>query len=150
VLPVIELARAGKFADEWLVPWVADKDLARSAKGIGGLCFADPMHPTDEAIDTYLRPLVSSPRRKSQTNAYAIALSPNPLAGVELALKRCTVPVRIVWGTADNIFSQASPDYLDRTFANSRGVRRVHGAKLFFPEEMPALIAEEALRLWDI
>jgi haloalkane dehalogenase len=150
VLPVIELARAGKFADEWLVSWVADKDLARSAKGIGGLCFADPMHPTDEAIDTYLRPLVSSPRRKSQTNAYAIALSPNPLAGVELALKRCTVPVRIVWGTADNIFSQASPDYLDRTFANSRGVRRVPGAKLFFPEEMPELIAEEALRLWDV
>ena len=150
VLPVIELARAGKFADEWLVPWVADKQLARSAKGIGGLCYADPTHPTNEALDTYLGPLVSSPQRKSQTNAYAVALSPNPLAGIESALKRCRVPTRIVWGTADSIFSQESPDYLDRTFANSRGVRRVPGAKLFFPEEMPELIAEEALHLWDV
>jgi haloalkane dehalogenase len=148
VLPVIELARKGRFADEWLVPWVADKALARSEKGLGGQCYADPNHPTDEAIEAYLCPLVSSPLRKAQTNAYAIGLDPNPLAGIESALKRCTVPVRIVWGTADNIFSQASPAYLDRTLGYSKGVRRVPGAKLFFPEEMPELIAEEAMHLW--
>ena len=38
--------------------------------------------------------------------------------------------------------------YLDRTFPRSQGIRRVPGAKLFFPEELPDLIAEEALRLW--
>ena len=38
VLPVIELGRAGQFADEWLVPWLADKRLARSEKGLGGQC----------------------------------------------------------------------------------------------------------------
>jgi haloalkane dehalogenase len=150
VLPVIELARGGKFADEWLVPWLADKVLARSPKGLGGQCYADPKHPTDEAIDMYLGPLVSSPQRKALTNAYAIGLDPNPLAGIESALKRCAVPTRIVWGTADNIFSPASPDYLNRIFTRSRGVRRVAGAKLFFSEEMPGLIAEEALRLWDV
>jgi pimeloyl-ACP methyl ester carboxylesterase len=69
---------------------------------------------------------------------------------VKPALKRCTVPTRIVWGTGDEIFSQSSPDYLDRTLANSRGVRRVPGAKLFFPEEMPELIAEEAMQLWAV
>lgn len=148
VLPVIELARAGKFADQWLVPWLTDKTLARSEKGLGGLCYTNPTHPTDQAIETYLRPLVSSPQRKAQTNGYAIGLDPNPLAGIEEALKRCAVPTRIVWGTADNIFSQSSPDYLDRTFAKSRGVRRVPGAKLFFPEEMPDLVANEATRLW--
>jgi haloalkane dehalogenase len=149
VLPVIELARAGKFADDWLVPWLEDKVLARSAKGIGGLCYMDPAHPTDQAIETYLGPLVSSPYRKSQTNAYAIGLDPNPLAGIEAALKKCAAPTRIVWGTADSIFSQASPDYLEHVLANSKGVRRVAGAKLFFPEEMPELIVEEALQLWD-
>jgi haloalkane dehalogenase len=150
VLPVIELARAGNFADEWLVPWLADKVLARSAKGIGGLCYMEPTHPTDEAINTYLGPLVSSPSRKSQTNAYAIGLDPNPLAGIAASLRKSVVPARIVWGTADSIFSQASPDYLDHLFANSLGVRRVAGAKLFFPEEMPELIAEEALHLWGL
>ena len=148
VLPVIDLARAGKFAHEWLAPWLADKKLARSEKGLGGMCYMDASHPTDEAIETYLEPLVRSSSREALTNSYAIALSPNPLAGIEARLKRCPVPTRIVWGTEDNIFSQASPDYLNRTFANSRGVLRIAGAKLFFPEEMPALIAEEALDLW--
>jgi pimeloyl-ACP methyl ester carboxylesterase len=148
VVPVIESARAGLFADEWLAPWVRDKALARSEKGIGGLCYADPTHPTDEAIETYLGPLVSSAERKVLTNAYAIGLDPNPLAGIESILKRSTVPTRIVWGAADRIFSQASPDYLDRTFPNSRGVRRISGMKLFFPEEMPELIAKEAMKLW--
>ena len=150
VLPVIELARAGKFADEWLVPWLADKPLARSEKGLGGQCYANPAHPTDEAIETYLGPLVGSARCKALTNAYAVGLTPNPLAGIEPALKRCHVRTRIVWGMADKIFSQSSPDYLDRTFSKSHGVRRLEGAKLFFPEEMPEVIAEEANRLWDL
>jgi haloalkane dehalogenase len=150
VLPVIELARAGKFSDEWLVPWLADKVLARSEKGLGGQCYANPANPTDEAIETYLGPLVSSSQRKALTNAYAVALAPNPLAGIESALKRCQIPTRILWGMADKIFSQASPDYLNRTFSRSRGVRRLEGAKLFFPEEMPEVIVEEAARLWVV
>jgi haloalkane dehalogenase len=150
VLPVIQLARAGKFADEWLLPWLADKTLARSKKGLGGQCYANPSHPTNEAIETYLAPLVSSPQRKMLTNAYAMGLDPNPLAGIESALKSCSVATRIVWGTADKIFSQTSPDYLARTVANSLGVRRVAGAKLFFPEEMPELIVEEASFLWSL
>lgn len=150
VLPVIELGRRGKFADEWLAPWLADKTLARSETGLGGQCYSDPSHPTDEAIETYLAPLVSSPRRKTLTNAYAAALAPNPLWGIELTLKRCTVATRIVWGTGDRIFSQTSPDYLARALPNSLGVRRVPGAKLFFPEEMPDLIVEEARFVWNL
>ncbi len=150
VVPVIELARKGRFADEWLLPWVKDKNLARSPKGLGGLCYSDPMNPTDEAIDFYLAPLVSSPERKTLTNAYGAALDPNPLAGIEPALKRCKVPTRIVWGTADKIFSKESPTYLDRVLGNSLGVRRVEGAKLFFPEERPEVIAEEGVKLWRV
>jgi haloalkane dehalogenase len=150
LLPVLELARAGKFADAWLAPWVADKTLARSKDGLGGQTYTYPENPTDEAIDYYLGPLVSSPQRKAQVNAYAVALDPNPLAGIERELQRSTVPARIIWGTGDTIFSQASPDYLHRTLPNSRGVRRVPGAKLFFPEESPDLIAEEARRLWEV
>jgi haloalkane dehalogenase len=83
-------------------------------------------------------------------HAYAAGLDPNPLAGIEPKLKRCSVPARIIWGTGDNIFSQASPGYLDRTLPQSRGVRLVPGAKLFFPEEFPDLIAEEARKLWGV
>jgi pimeloyl-ACP methyl ester carboxylesterase len=150
LLPVIEMARAGTFADKWLAPWVADKILARSAEGLGGQTYTFRANPTDEAVEYYLSPLVSSPQRKSQVHAYAIALEHNPLAGVEPALKRCAAPARIVWGTGDDIFSQKSPDYLDRIFPGSRGVRRVEGARLFFPEEFPDIIADEARRLWGV
>jgi len=150
LLPVIAMAREGTFADRWLAPWVADKTLARSPEGLGGQTYTHPTNPSDEAIDYYLTPLVASPRRKAQVHAYALALEPNPLAGIAPALRRSRVATRIVWGTGDTIFSSASPDYLDRTFGNSRGVRRVPGAKLFFPEEYPAIIAEEARRLWGV
>jgi len=150
VQPVIKLARAGKFADEWLAPWLADKKLARSKEGLGGQCYANPAHPTDEAIETYLSPLVSSPHRRMLTNAYAMGLDPNPLKGMESALKGCYVATRIVWGMADSIFSPTSPDYLSHTVGNSLGVRRIAGAKLFFPEEMPELIVEEASFLWSL
>jgi haloalkane dehalogenase len=146
--PVLAAAREGTFADTWLAPSVANKSLARTKEGLGGQTFTYPENPTDEAIDQYLAPLVSSPQRKALTHAYALALDPNPLAGIEAALRRCTTPTRIVWGTGDTIFSRDSAGYLDRVLPNSRGVRRIDGAKLFFPEEFPDVIAEEARKLW--
>lgn len=148
LLPVIALSKEKKFVDEWLRAWREDHALARSTDGIGGLCYANRAHPTDEAIEYYFGPLMSSPRRKDLVHAYAIALERNPLVGIEAALRECTAPTRIVWGTADTIFSSDSPDYLDRTFGASRGVRRLPGRKLFWPEEHPDIIVEEALRLW--
>jgi len=146
-LPIIAQARAGTLADD-MVKWLANKAQARAT--FGAAVYRDPSQFTDETIEYYFAPNVSSPLRKAQYHAYHVALEPNPLAGIEAALKRCTVPTRIVWGTSDDLFSQASPDYLDRTLARSRGIRRVPGAKLFFPEEFPEIIAEEALRLWGV
>ncbi|MBV8157418.1 MAG: alpha/beta hydrolase, partial [Dyella sp.] len=145
--PVIEMSRKGAFVDQWLAPWLADKALARSPQGIGGMCFQYPDHPTDEAIDYYLSPLCA-PSQKPWVHAYALGLTPNPLAGIEPLLKQSRVPTRILWGTGDDIFSQASPDYLQQTLGNPRGVRRIPGAKLFFPEEYPELIVEELRKLW--
>jgi pimeloyl-ACP methyl ester carboxylesterase len=145
VMPAIEAARAGTLADQ-LAQWLADKPLARSQ--FGAAVYSDARDLTDEMIECYFAPNVSSPLRKAQFHGYHAALAPNPLAGVESMLARCTVPTRIVWGTGDDIFSQASPEYLARTLPQSRGIRRVPGAKLFFPEEYPEIIAEEARRLW--
>lgn len=148
--PVLDLAREGKFADAWLAPWVADKKLARSSEGLGGMTFTFRSNPTDEAIDYYLGPLVSSAESKARMHAYAMGLDPNPLAGIEAKLRKCNVPTRILWGTGDDIFSAESPGYLDRLLPNSRGVRHIEGAKLFWPEEFPDVIAEEARALWDV
>lgn len=147
--PFIELARAGRAADEWLAPQLADKARARSDEGCGRV-YTQPEHFTDEAIEYYFAPLLSSPLRKAQFNRYAAAFDPNPLPAIQSALRRCPVPTRIVWGTRDFLFHTSWAEWLHRTLPHSRGIRWVEGAKLFFPEEQPGLIAEEARRLWGL
>ncbi|HEU5137655.1 MAG TPA: alpha/beta hydrolase [Steroidobacteraceae bacterium] len=149
MLPVIELARQGRFVDEWLAPWHADHTLARSKDGIGGLCYANAAHPTDEALEMYFAPLMDSAERKAALHRYAVALGRNALAGIQPELQRCRVPVRIVWGVDDTIFDASNADYLHRSFGNSRGVRRLPRAKLFWPEERPDIIAAQARILWE-
>lgn len=144
--PVLDLSREGKFVEQWLAPDLADKNRARSAQGLGAV-FSFRASPTDEAVDMYLGPLVRDP---DNTHAYALGLERNFLAGIEPKLKASRVPTRIVWGMADDIFLPSSPDYLDRTFGASRGVRKIPEAKLFFPEEFPDVIAEEARVLWGV
>jgi pimeloyl-ACP methyl ester carboxylesterase len=121
--------------------------VARSEQGCS-LFYTNPTNFTDEAIEFYYSPLLSTPLRRTQFNEYAAAFLPNPLLAIEPALKRCTIPTRIVWGTNDFLFNVSWAEWLDRTLPHSRGIRFVEGAKLFFPEEMPELIAEEARGLW--
>jgi pimeloyl-ACP methyl ester carboxylesterase len=148
VLPIIDLARSGTYPDLYLEPWLRHKDVARSANGLGGMCFSNPAHPTDAALEQYLGPLVSSPARKDLVNRYTLGLTPNPLEGVTVRLRECTTPARIVWGMSDTIFSTRGPDYLAQTLPNVTGVRRIPEAKLFFPEEYPDVIVAEARALW--
>ena len=148
VLPIIDLARAGIYPELYLEPWLLDKNVARAENGLGGWCYSRPGRPTDAALEQYLRPLVETPERKALVNAYTLGLAPNPLAGIADKLRACKVPTRIVWGMSDGIFSNRNPDYLAGLLPNLTGIRRIEQAKLFFPEEYPSLIAEEARRLW--
>ena len=145
--PVIELARQGLYVKQWIEPWFENRDRARAPDQFGA-CYADPGNPTDEAIEMYFGPLLSSPERLRQVEAHAIAQSTNALSGIGPNLKRCQIPARIVWGMADTIFDAGNADFLDRSFGNSRGIRRLERSKLFWPEERPDVIAEEAEALW--
>lgn len=145
VMPVIEMARAGTLADE-TAKWLTDKALARAT--FGAAVYRDPAGLADASIDYYVTPLVSSPLRRAQYHAFHVALAPNPLAGVEAELRRSRVPVRMVWGASDTIFPLADAQYLDRLFPRSQGIRSVPDGKLFFQEEFPDVIADEARRLW--
>lgn len=145
---VIELSKQGKYADAWLDPWLEDKRKARAPDGLGGMCFSNPENPTDEAIQMYLGPLLSSAASRRLVEAYAVALGDNVLKDVNPRFKTLKMPVRILWGQDDTIFSPENADFLDRSWGNSRGIRKVAHAKLFWPEEQPELIAEEAYALW--
>ena len=148
-VPLIELARRGMLADRFIVPQLNDKQLARSPKGLGS-AFSYPERLSDATIETYLTPLVESPLRKTQLQQYTLSLGTNELVGVRDQLRQWKGPARIVWGLKDPIFAAEWADWLDRSLPGSRGVRRIEDANLFFPEEMPGIIAEEALALWGI
>jgi pimeloyl-ACP methyl ester carboxylesterase len=148
-LPVIQLGHKPGAADKFIGPQVADKNFARTDKGLG-VAFTHPASLSDESIECYFGPLVSSPVRKEQFGRFLLALEPNLLVPVRAQLKAFSKPVHIVWGTDDIFFGPKWAEWLDHTLPGSQGVRRIEGAKLFFPEEMPDVIAEEALKLWGI
>ena len=104
----------------------------------------------DDTIEAYFRPLIETPLRKAQVNEYAVSMGTNSLVGIRDDLRRWKGPARMVWGLKDEFFGVKWAEWLDRTLPGSRGVRRVEGAKVFFPEEMPELIAEEAKLLWRV
>ncbi len=148
VLPIIELAKRGQFVERRILPQLADKALARSARGVG-VAFSYPERLQDETIDIYFRPLVATPLKMSQLNEYLVALGRNDLVAIRKDLRAWRGPARMVWGVKDHIFGVKWAEWLDGTLPGSRGVRRIEEGRLFFPEEMPAIIAEEAKTLWS-
>jgi pimeloyl-ACP methyl ester carboxylesterase len=148
-LPLIALAKNETLADRFFVPQLNDKNLARSAKGLGS-AYTYPDRLTDETIETYLRPLVETPLRRSQLNHYTVSLGTNELLAIREDLRQWKGPARMVWGLKDPFFGAQWAEWLDKTLPGSRGIRKLEEANLFFPEEMPDVIAEEALALWGI
>jgi haloalkane dehalogenase len=148
LLPIIDLARGGLYTDLYIRPWLENKTLVRSSSDFGRACYSEPSHPSDTAITEYLAPLVSSYERSQLTNRFAASLAPNPLAGITESLRHCQVPTRIVWGMSDGIFLRSNIEYLVSVLPRVTGIRKIPGAKLFFPEEFPDVIAYEATTLW--
>jgi haloalkane dehalogenase len=145
----IERARKGVLVDEFVVPQADDKTRARAAEGVGAF-YTHPEKLTDEVIETYFRPFVESKLKRTQLNRFSVAMATNPLVAIREDLKRWKGPARMVWGLKDPLFPVNGAEWLDRTLPGARGVRRIEGANLFFPEEMPEIIAEEATKLWAV
>lgn len=146
--PTIEEARQGLLVER-LARQVRDPRLAQTPEGLG-VVYTNPLFVTPDLVDAYLRPLVSSAIRRAQCQSYGVAFEPSPLPAIEPLLKRSQIPVRMLWGTGDPLFAQEWAEWLNKTFPNSKGIRYVEGAKLFFTEEFPAIVAEEARRLWTL
>jgi len=144
--PTIEEARQGLLIER-LAKQVEDPGIAQTQEGLG-VVYTDVSFVTPALVDVYLRPLVSSPTKRMQCQSYGVAFEPSPLPGIEAQLKRSQIPARMLWGTGDPLFTQEWADWLNKTLPNSKGIRFVEGAKLFFTEEFPGVVAEEARRLW--
>lgn len=148
-VPLIEIAKTGTLVDRFFGPQLNDKDLARGPKGVGSV-YSYPDRLSDETIEIYLRPLVETELKKAQVSEYTVALGQNVLVAVREQLRGWQGPARMVWGLKDSLFGVQWAEWLDRNLPGSRGVRKVEDANLFFPEEMPDLIAGECAKLWGV
>jgi len=146
--PALQAAARGELAD-MIRAHIETPGFAASPQGLGGICYENPAALTPESIEIYFKPLLASPTREAQFQRYGVAFKPNPLPAIEPQLRKLRAPVRMVWGDADIHFGLHLAEWLDRSLPGSRGIRRVPGAKLFFPEEQPDLIVAEARALWS-
>jgi haloalkane dehalogenase len=147
LLPFIEKCRNGE-ADAWFERHYTDRNWARTGDGLSNAFRHPDTALSNENIEVYFGPLVATPERRVQARAFGIDMLPNPLPAIAPKLRAFGRPVRIVWARDLDLFPDKWAVWLDRTFPKSRGIRFVDDAKLFFPEERPGLIAEEARKLW--
>ena len=147
--PAISAARAGRLV-ETFDRNLAEPAFARSKGGLGGLAYTNASFFDPELAEVYLRPLLGSPGRRRQCQEYGVAFEPNPLPALESALRKSRIPTRLLWGTGDALFPTSWAKWLDDALPESRGVRLVDGANLFFTEEFPQLVVEESSRLWSV
>ena len=145
--PIIELARSG--ARPALVErLLSDPALARSKRSFGGV-YEDPMTFGDEAIDVYLRPLVRSPEAADAFARFIASLGACHTVRLESSLRSLEAPTLIAWGTADTTFPLQWAVWLQNTLPNARPVAAIEGAKLFWPEERPAVLSALLREHWS-
>jgi pimeloyl-ACP methyl ester carboxylesterase len=153
VLPLMEHARKGTIASVF-APMAERPDLAREryARGESAPLFrsyADPSILTDELIQLYLQPLLSSPERIDAFARYWLGFDNKHTVAIHDRLKKLDVPTLIVWGLKDIFFDVKWARWLKDTIPGARRVIEVEDARLFFPEDRPDTLAAPVLVFWD-
>jgi pimeloyl-ACP methyl ester carboxylesterase len=153
VLPLMERARNGTLAEVFL-PVLERPDLARERFARGEQVplfrsYADPGILTDELIQLYLQPLLSSPHRIDAFQRYWLGFDNYHTIAILGALKTLDVPTLIVWGLQDIFFDRKWAHWLKDTIPGARDVVEVDDGRLFFPEDRPDALATPLLAFWE-
>jgi len=131
--PFLAMAAGGGLRGT-LEAMLSNKDIYRSPQALGP-AYEHPEHVTDESIETYLRPLVSTEQRTRDLQRFLAAFDNAHTRAIEARLKTLTVPTLIVWGTDDVYFDVAWSKWLAETIPGTRRRLEFEGARIFFPEE---------------
>ncbi|QCI68007.1 alpha/beta fold hydrolase [Phreatobacter stygius] len=144
--PFLAMAAAGGLPGA-LGGMLADKHVYRSAGGLGP-AYQHPDEVSDEAIETYLRPLVRTAQRTDDFQRFLAAFDSKHTLAVATALRRLTAPTLIVWGTDDVYFDVKWSRWLAEAIPGTRRRVELDGARLFFPEERAAEFNRELRAHW--
>ncbi|OQW57739.1 MAG: hypothetical protein A4S14_19835 [Proteobacteria bacterium SG_bin9] len=141
---LVESARAGTYKTR-LKTLLGDLDQFRV--GLGHV-FEHPERLTDETLRAYYAPLVATDVDGLNLERFISSIDASHTRDIEELLQKLHVPTLIMWGTGDALFELKWAYWLK---ANIPGVRRVielPGAKVWFPEEYPALVSDTLRAHW--
>jgi len=131
--PFLAMAAAGGLRGT-LDAMLSDKSIYRSPQALGP-AYEHPERLTDDSIEKYLRPLVSSEQRTRDLQRFLAAFDNKHTLAVEERLKTLKAPTLIVWGTDDVYFDVKWSRWLADTIPGTRRRVEFKGARIFFPEE---------------
>ncbi|HEX3499024.1 MAG TPA: alpha/beta hydrolase [Stellaceae bacterium] len=144
--PFLAMAAAGGLRGA-LDAMLADKNFYRSAQALGP-AYEHPESVTDETIDAYLRPLVSSEQRTNDFRRFLAAFDCKHTLAVEAQLRKLEAPTLIAWGTDDVYFDVQWSRWLAEAIPGTRRRVELKGARIFFPEERAAEFNRELRAHW--
>jgi pimeloyl-ACP methyl ester carboxylesterase len=138
---------------------VADGQLARMlsamltdltfARSSFAVAYENPETLSAEAVREYLAPLAASSESVALLERWFAGAEDNrQTVEIEPLLRELHAPTQIIWGTADPFFAVEWAHWLKRTIPGARRVIELEGAKLFFPEERPEVLATALRELW--
>jgi pimeloyl-ACP methyl ester carboxylesterase len=102
----------------------------------------------DDAVVTYVTPLVQSQARIDQMLGYFAATTNRDLIEVEPQLRALPAPVMVLWGTADAFFPLKWAYWLKDNLPNVVEVVELEGAPVFWPEERPDFLNRKLREFW--
>jgi pimeloyl-ACP methyl ester carboxylesterase len=144
--PFLAMAAAGGLRGT-LDAMLADKNVYRSAGALGP-AYEHPDRVTDETIETYLRPLVSTEQRTRDFQRFLAGFDCKHTVAVEAQLRTLDAPTLIVWGTDDVYFDVRWSHWLANTIPGTRKRIELEGARIFFPEERAEEFNRELRSHW--
>ena len=131
--PFLAMAAAGGLR-EALEAMLSDPSVYRSPQALGP-AYEHPEQVSDESIEKYLRPLVSSEQRTRDFQRFLAAFDNHHTLAIEDRLKTLKAPTLIVWGTDDVYFDLKWSHWLADNIPGTRRRVDFKDARIFFPEE---------------
>jgi pimeloyl-ACP methyl ester carboxylesterase len=131
--PFLAMAAAGGLRGT-LDAMLSDKSIYRSPQALGP-AYEHPDQLSDDSIEKYLRPFVSSEQRTRDLERFLAAFDNRHTLEIEDRLKALKTPTLIVWGTDDVYFDVKWSRWLADNIPGTRKRVEFKGARIFFPEE---------------
>jgi len=107
-----------------------------------------PDELSDDAIRTYVAPLVASPACIDLVLGYFAALTKRDLIAIRAELMAVPAPTLVLWGNADGFFPMAMAHWLRDHLARVTEVVELDGARVFWPEEHPEFLNRKLREHW--